>query len=255
MHRIFRLTLVLSAFIYLHGCVPANKLYYFHDQGPTTQRLDSMDQGQLNRIQKADRLIINVSSPEPNLTAFLNPFNAQNVGNTNQLFNNGYLVDDKGNIVFPYIGEIKVENLTTSEAAGEIRKKLSVYYKDIFVNVNMAGRVYFINGRSGASIPILNERLTIFEAVAQSGTQDAFDKKNQVMLVREEKGERTIVKLDLNSKKIFQSPYFYLKNNDLVYVQPGRVTTFLSPGSPARNIITITGAALTVAIALNNILR
>lgn len=255
MMYIKRVLLLLGVVGFLHSCVPAKKLYYFHDQQPTVQRLDSIDQGQLQRIQKSDRLIVNVSSPEPALTAFLNPFNAQNVGNAVQQFNNGYLVNDKGYIFFPYLGELKVEGMTSTEASRMIRDKLSLYYKDIFVNVNIAGRVFFINGRAGTAIPMANERLTIFEAISQSGTQDPFDIKNAVWLVREENGERKIAKLDLNSKNIFTSPYYYLKSNDLIYVQQGRGTTFLSPGSPSRNVLTIASAAAAVFIALNNIIR
>lgn len=245
----------ISAGILLFGCQSPNRLYYFNDLTSTSLRMDSIDQGRMQRIQKSDRLSVNVSSPEPILTAFLNPFNAQNVGNQVQQFNNGYLVNDKGNIFFPYLGELKVEGMTSSEAARMIRDKLSVYYKDIFVNVNIAGRVFFINGRQGSAIPMLNERLTIFEAVAQSGSQDAFDNKHEVWLVREEDGKRSMNRLNLNSKDIFTSPYYYLKTNDLIYVKPGRSTTFLSPGSPARNVLSITGAAVALIIAINNLTR
>ena len=245
----------ILSIISLSNCVSPKKLYYFHDLKPTTQRLDSIEQGVPLQIKRSDRLNINVSSPEPSLTAFLNPFNAQNVGNAVQQFSNGYLVNDKGSIMFPYIGELHVEGMTSTDAAKMIREKLSVYFKDIFVIVNIAGRVYFVNGRGGTTIQMFNERLTIFEAIAQSGTQDAFDMKNDVWLVREENGTRTMAKLDLNSKNIFTSPYYYLKSNDLLYVKPGRFTTFLSPGSPARNAIAITGAVITVLITLNNIIN
>lgn len=253
MKKIWLALFVFAALYVLEGCVPTKKLYYFHDLAPTKQRLDSIDQGLQQKIQKSDRLLINVSSPEPSLTAFLNPFVSQNIGNTVQQYNNGYLVNDKGKIIFPYLGEIPVEGMTTTDASLLIKEKLSVYFKDIFVSVNIAGRAFFVNGRMGAVIPIINERLSIFEAMAQSGLQDAFDRKNQVWLVREENGERTFTQLDLNSKKIFTSPFYYLKSNDLIYVQPGKYSSFLAPGSPARNIITITGAIVTIFIAANNL--
>lgn len=241
--------------MYLIGCVSPKKLYYFHDQQPTTMRMDSIDQGRLQKIQKNDRLMIIVSSPEPALTSFLNPFTSQSGGNNAMLNNNGYLVDDKGKISFPYIGELMVEGMTSREVGQMVKDKLSLYYKDIFVNVNITGRVFFMNGRMGASLQMFNERMTIFEAIAQAGSQDAFDMKNEVWLVREENGMRSMNKLNLNSKSIFASPYYYLKTNDLIYVKPGRSTTFLSPGSPTRNVVTITGAVITVILALNNILK
>jgi polysaccharide export outer membrane protein len=107
-----------------------------------------------------------------------------------------------------------------------------------------------MNGRNGTAIPIQNERLTVFEAIAQSGVQDAYDKRNEMWLVREDSGRREFTKLDLNSKKIFESPYYYLRSNDLLYMQPGKWSSFLSPTSPARGSITISAALVTILIAL-----
>ena len=231
--------------------VPANKLYYFHDQVPSVQQLDSLNQVSVQKIKKSDRLTIVVSSTDPTLTGYLNPFNVQNGSNSiNQQISTGYLVNDSGSIEFPLLGKVPVAGLTTVGAASLIREKLSFYYKDLFVSVNLNGKVYFMNGRNGTAIPIQNERLTVFEAIAQSGVQDAYDKRNEMWLVREDSGRREFTKLDLNSKKIFESPYYYLRSNDLLYMQPGKWSSFLSPTSPARGIITISAALVTILIAL-----
>ncbi|MBC7536310.1 MAG: polysaccharide biosynthesis/export family protein [Ferruginibacter sp.] len=252
MPKIFTAFAIVLFFFSLHACVAPNKLYYFHDKQPGKDTLDIATQVSAQTIQKNDRLNITVSSTDPALTAYLNPFNVQTSTNSSQQANTGYLVNNIGKIEFPLLGSIDVAGLSTSEAAGRIKEKLSFFYKDLFVNVSLRGQVYFMNGRSGTPIPMINERLTIFEAITQSGVQDAFDKKNAVWLVRERNGQRTYTRLDLNSKSIFQSPYFYLQNNDLIYMQPGRFSSFLSPTSPGRNIITITGAILAIFIAIRN---
>jgi polysaccharide export outer membrane protein len=250
MHKLILISAISLWLLSLNACVSPSKLYYFHDQAPTKHKLDSVDQGSVQRIQRSDRLAITVSSTDPALTAFLNPFNVQSTSNAVQQANNGYLVSAQGKIEFPLLGQLTVGGLTTVEASALIKEKLSFFYKDLFVNVNLNGKVYFMNGRNGTAITMLNERMTIFEAVAQSGAQDPFDRKNEVWLIREENGERSFTKLDLNSKNIFLSSHYYLKNNDLIYMMPGKYSSLLSPGSPGRSILTITGAALTVFIAL-----
>ena len=246
--------LVSAIFIFgFTSCVSSSRLYYFYDKEPGKDTLDTVAQVSAQKIQKNDRLSITVSSTDPALTAYLNPFNIQNSGTTTQQTNSGYLVNQQGKIEFPLLGTLEVAGLSTVEASALIKEKLSFFYKDLFVNVNLRGQVYFMSGRVGTPIPMTNERLTIFEAIAQSGLQDPYDIKNAVMLVREKNGERTYAKLDLNSKNIFQSPYYYLQNNDLIYLRPSRFSSFFSPTSPGRNLLSISAALLAILIALRNL--
>lgn len=235
----------------LYSCVPANKLYYFHDLKPGVQQIDSSQQNAVIKINKGDRITIVVSSSDPTLTAFLNPFTNQNLGSLNQQFV-GYLVNQEGMINFPLLGQLQADGYTTDELTNIIRKKLEYYYKEPYVYVNIAGKVYFINGRNGTTIPLTNERLTILEAIAQSGVQDAYDKKSEVWLIREENGKRTFAQLNLNNKAIFDSPYYYLHNNDVLYLQPGKYS-FLASNSPARTALTFGGILFSLFFALRKI--
>lgn len=253
MRKLFPALAILLFVVSLNACVSSSKLYYFHNKQPGRDTLNTSIQVSAQTIQKNDRLSITVSSTDPALTAYLNPFNIQSGGTSTQQVNSGYLVNNAGSIEFPLLGTIKVSGLSTTAVADTIKQKLSFFYKDLFVNVNLRGQVYFMNGRSGTPIPMTNERLTIFEAVSQSGLQDPFDKKNAVWLVRDSAGERIYARLDLNSKNIFQSPYYYLQNNDLIYLQPGKYSSFLSPNSPGRNILSVTAAVLGLFIAIRNL--
>ena len=129
-------------------------------------------------------LAITISSTDPNLTAFLNPFGSvQNINNG--VSATGYLVNSEGAIEFPLLGKVQVKGLTTSEVSTLIKEKLSYYYKDLFVSVNLFGNVYLIVGSTGTTISIKNERLTVFEALSQVSIQDPNDMKNDVWIIRE----------------------------------------------------------------------
>ncbi|HRN80332.1 MAG TPA: polysaccharide biosynthesis/export family protein [Ferruginibacter sp.] len=250
MRRIFFIAMALFAIGLLPSCLSPKKLYYFHDQQVTKHQLDSVEQSAHLIIQKGNRLHITVTSPDPSVTAYLNPYNMSGSGSANQQSMSGFLVSQDGTITFPMVGELEVAGLNTVEASKLLSEKLAVFYKDVFVNIIINGRVYFLNGRSGQVVQLSNERLTIFEGLTQMGIQDPYDIKDKVWLVREENGQREYAQLNLNSKEIFTSPYYYLHNNDLVYVKPSRMSSFLSPNSPLRNILTISGVALTLFLIL-----
>lgn len=250
MRRLLPIALALFAIGLLSSCLSPKKLYYFHDQQVTKHSLDSAAQNAHLIIHKGNRLHITVSSPDPLITSFLNPYNTSGSGSANQQSMTGFLVDQDGKITFPMVGDLEVVGLTTVQASKLLTEKLQVYYKDVYVNIIINGRVYFLNGRSGQVVQLSNERLTIFEGLTQMGIQDPYDIKDKVWLIREENGERQYAQLNLNSKEIFTSEYYYLHNNDLVYIKPSRMSSFLSPNSPLRNILTISGAALTLFLIL-----
>lgn len=242
--------------IMLASCVSPSKLYFFNDQLPSVQQYDSLKQFAVQRIQPTDRIAITIGSTDPVLTAYLNPFSSsagQSSTMQQNANNNGYLVSAEGNIEFPLLGKVPVLGLTTVEAAKLIKDKLSYYYKDLFVNVNLNGKIYFLNGRLGTAIPMSNERITIFEAITQSGAQDAFDIKNKVWLIREDSGKRYFTQLDLNSKKIFESPYYYLHSNDVIYMKQNKYSQILSPSSPFRGIVAVLGSIAAIIIALKSL--
>lgn len=253
MTRILFFGTILLFFISFSSCLPASRLYYFNDQTTTAQLLDSLKKNTVPTIQKNDRITITISSTDPALTAYLNPFNSASAGGGGNQQTSGYLVDNQGKIEFPLLGKVTVEGINTTEASTLIKEKLSYYYKDLFVNVNLIGKVYFITGWSGAAIPISNERLTIFEALSQTTSLDPYDIKNDVWIIREDSGQRKFAKLNLNSKKIFESPYYYLHNNDLLYVKPSIYSSLLSATSPFKLFITLVGAISAVLILITRI--
>ncbi len=242
--------LLFSLIVFLTSCIPTKRLYYFHDQVKGVQNLDSSNEYNVHKIKKNDKLKILVTSPDPTLTTYLNLSSEKNLG---------FLVNLDGYINFPAVGKVKVENLTTEEAGILLKEKLSYLFKDLFVNVQLEGTINYMTGKKGGVLPISNERFTILEAISQMPFIDPYDYRNDVWLIREEENKRIFEKIDLTSKTIFESPYFYLKNNDFLYVKPGRYSrTLFNSSGPLTSTIGIVGsslATLSLIITLKNLLK
>jgi len=236
--------------VFLTSCLPTKRLYYFHDQVKSVQNLDSTKESRVHKIKINDRLNIVVTSPDPTLTTYLNLTSERNMG---------FLVNLDGCINFPAVGKVKVEDLTAEEAGILLKEKLSYLFKDLYVNIILDGKINFMTGKKGGTINISNERLTVIEAISQMPFIDPYDYRNDVWLIREEENKRIFEKIDLTSKTIFESPYFYLKNNDFLYVRPGRYSrTLFNSSGPLASTIGIVGsslATLSLIITLKNLLK
>lgn len=139
----------------------------------------------------------------------------------------GYLVDDSGCIDFPQLGVIKIEGLTLIELSASIKKKLidGGYIKDPIVTAQYMNFKVSVMGevaKPGTFI-VSSGKITILEALSMAGDLTIYGKRENVKVIREENGVRNVVNLDLRSKQVFDSPYFYLHQNDMVYVEPNKV--------------------------------
>jgi polysaccharide export outer membrane protein len=235
--------------LFFSSCISSKKSNYFHDLTPGSKSLDSSKSFNIHKLKPNDRLSIVVSSTDPALTAYLNPTQSS----LNTL--GGYLVDLQGSIEFPLLGRVPVAGLTTVEIEALLKEKLTYYYKDLYINVTLVGKIFFLTGKNGGNVVMQNERMTIFEAITQISSIDPFDQKNKVWLIREDSGKQIYAQLDLNSKKIFDSQYYYLKTNDLIYIKPGKFSSnwFNTPSSPFRGIITVLGSILALIFILRTL--
>lgn len=165
----------------------------------------------------------------------------------------GFLVDKDGNVAIPLVGKIKIGGLSTAEARDLITQKVSVYYKEPVVNVRFANFSITVLGevtRPGTYI-ISNEKVSLLDAIGIAGDLTIYGKRNNVMLIREENNNKTFVRFNLNSNEIFNSPYYYLKQGDVVYVEPNKARTKLGTTDPTRDrILTIGITALSLLVAI-----
>jgi polysaccharide biosynthesis/export protein len=160
-------------------------------------------------------------------------------------------VNKQGMIELPVAGKINVGGLTTAEAKEAIRTKAMVYYKEPVVNVRIVNFKITVLGevaRPGAYI-INGEKATILDALGQAGDMTIFGIRKNVVLSRHENGHQKMVRFDLNSTDIFDSPYFYLRQGDIVYVQPSKGKAAANDGAMLRTY-TIISSTLSLLVVI-----
>ncbi len=216
------LTIIISA----TSCGDARKLTYFNTQGD--EQIASNVQIPQTTIQANDILGISVSSLSPEASA---PFNAPNFSYANAttatggtLQATGFLVDVNGNIQFPILGNVKVQGLTANQLRTKLTDTLSSrkLLVDPIISVRLLNFKVTVLGEVAhpTVVNVVNEKITLLEALGLAGDITIYGKKDHVMVIREEDGVKNIKYLNLNSSDLFTSKYYYLKANDIVYVEP-----------------------------------
>lgn len=163
----------------------------------------------------------------------------------------GFLVDKKGIIELPVIGKIKVAGLSTGAARDLIHDRVAGYYKDPVINVRFANFNITVLGEVArpATYVVPNEKVSVLDAIGMAGDLTIFGKRENILLIRDSSGQKKYVRFDLNSSAMFKSPYFYLRQGDVIYVEPGKAKIAASDGVKTRTI-TLVASGLSVLIVL-----
>ena len=182
------------------------------------------------KIMPKDLLTINVNTTDSEAAA---PFNltiqssinaAHNTSLTQQPVLQQYLVDNEGNIDFPVLGTLHISGLTKTEAENLIRERLKPYLRETpIVTVRMTNYKISVLGEVAkpGTFTVSNEKVNVFEALAMAGDMTIWGRRDNVKLVREDAtGKREIILLDLNNADIVTNPYYYLQQNDILYITP-----------------------------------
>lgn len=214
--RKFTNIILLLMGIMLTSCMSTKKVTYF-------QNLDNVDLSKTTglydaKIMPKDILSITVHTLTPEASE------AFNLRGTS-----GYLVDNEGNIDFPVVGTLSLGGMTTKEAEALIKSKIAPYMsvsENPIVQVRMSNYKYAMLG--GVNAPGVytapNEKISIVEAIARAGDLNLYGQRDKIFLIREnEHGQREYHQLNINDADIFNSPYFYLQQNDIIYVEPKKV--------------------------------
>lgn len=203
--------------LFFASCQPQRNLVYFSDISPSTSNSSKILNNGETKIQQNDVINISVSSLSTESNALFN-------GIHNPENKDGYRIDKSGNINFPLAGTLHLEGLTINQAEKKIATELNKYIKNSIVNVQFLNfRVTVIgevNHPSTFTVP--NEEINLLEALGMAGDMTAFGKRENVLVIRENEGERSMMRLNLNKQDVLNSPYFYLKQNDVVYVEPDK---------------------------------
>ena len=185
------------------------------------------------KILPKDLLTITVSTTDPEAAAPFNltvqtPYSVAQGRNilTQQPVLQQYLVDNNGDIEYPVIGKLHIGGMTTSSVETMIQEKLKPYLKETpIVTVRMSNYKISVLGEVArpGTFTVSNEKVNLLEALAMAGDMTVYGRRDNVKLIREDgQGERKITELDLNDAEIIHSPYFYLQQNDIIYVTPNK---------------------------------
>ena len=229
--RHLRITILLSLILLpLCSCSSWKNFKYLQDAS-NFESLPISNAPEL-RVSKSDVLHIYVSSRNPESAR---PFNLMVSGSGSSGIDSqgsganralGYFVDEFGNIEFPQIGTIHCEGMSRTELATYIKCQLidNDFLKDPIVTVEFQSPHVTVLGEvsSPGVYNMINNRISLVEALAMAGDLTVYGRRDKVAVIREIDGKRTIVYHDLRSKEIFNSPRYYLQQNDIVYVEPNR---------------------------------
>lgn len=243
--------------ILMASCVSTKNVTYFQNK----DQIDASLSKNLYdaKIMPKDILQIQVFSMTPEAS---DPFNllkgasaaSSSTSNTNQNSVYNYLVDNDGTIVMPIIGQVKVGGLTKNEAEQLIKEKILPYMSEtenVVVHVRMMNYKYAVLG--GVKEPGLyttqNEKVSILEAIAQAGDLTTFAYRDRIFLIRENaEGQKEYHQLNINDANIISSPYYYLQQNDVIYVEPRKIearNAFISANTSVW--FSITSALMSIA--------
>ena len=164
-----------------------------------------------------------------------------------------YRVDDEGDIELPVLGKIHVEGLKRDEVADEIKNVLAAQVVDPLVQVNMVGAKVSIMGevtRPG-QVAITNGRLTLLDALAAAGDLTPYGRRDNVLVTREQDGKLEFARINLTSDELFASPFYYLQQNDVVYVSPNKVRVINSTNASLwLSMVSTVASAATVIVTV-----
>lgn len=220
---------LLAYAVFFTSCLSQKEVVYFQESPDNPKRGVGM-QAYIPVIQSGDVLSVVVGSLNPEANEIFNVRNMATAAHLNygaavagaRLQPVGYLVDEEGNIEVPLIGKVKVDGTTTDLASKTIRKLLEKYLKEPTVAVRFVGYKISVLGevKNPTVFVVPEERITLPEALSLAGDLTIYGRRDNVMVIREENGVRTYGKIDLTSREVFDSPYYHLHKNDIIYVEP-----------------------------------
>ena len=248
----------LVAIFLFASCQSYKKVPYLQDSevvGQAVQQETLYDA----RIMPKDQLTIMVSCTNPELAA---PFNltatgsaGMTAGNSQGASQSTYLVDNEGNINFPVLGILKVGGLTKKEVEQMIVEKLKPYIKETpIVTARMVNYKISVLGEvaTPGTFTVSNEKVNLLEALAMAGDMTIYGMRDNVKLIREGAGgKQQIITLDLNKAETLLSPYYWLQQNDIVYVTPNKAK---ARNSDISNSTSIWFSATSILISLASLL-
>lgn len=256
MRIVIRLLLMLLVLSGGYACMSPKKALFAYDLQPGTDTAAVAKYSSEQRIQVADLLQVQVQGLDPSVMAEFNVVNAAagNLAGAAGGRGIGQRVSEKGTIVVPRVGEVPVLGLTVEEAAERIRIEVAKWVKEPTVLVSALNfRVSVLGAvRSPGSYNNMTDRMTILDALAQAGDVQLSGLRDRVWVIREQNGLRQYEKVNLNSSSLFDSEFYYMRNNDIVYVQPNALSAFAGSNAALFSVLGATLGIVALIISIAN---
>lgn len=241
---------ILSISLVLLACSPQRNLVYFSN-------LSEVSNSQIKsipelKLQKNDQISVTVTSLNMEYDALFASANSNSAINGKP----GFRVNNNGKIILPRIGEIPVEGLNIEEVQAVITKELKKQIKEPVVVAQLINFKITVIGEVNrpTSLNVPGEQLNLLEALGMAGDMTVYGKRDNVLVIREINGVRNMTRLNLNDKNVYESPYFQLKQNDIVYVEPDK-SKEKQYSSNNRALPIITACISAVAVLLTALIR
>ena len=246
------------------ACATTKNVTYFKDIPDTILQKTEVGEAMYATpvIQIDDVLQVSIQTLDPEATAMLNQQSAATWpvtgGGSNTASGtgvSGYLVDKDGFIVLPLIGKLLVKGKTTVQVRDEIYKKASEFYKDPVVNVRYANFKITVLGEVShpSSYVMPNEKVTLLDAIGVAGDLTIYGKRENVLLIRENNGKKEFARFNLNNSNLFTSPYYYLQQGDVVYVEPNRAKIASTDAARLRSLTIITSVVSILTLIMTRV--
>jgi polysaccharide export outer membrane protein len=240
----------------LTSCSSSRNLVYFSDLTNNSEYKASIENNIEPEIQPNDILSIKVSSLNPESNTLFNNGTIQTPGTANIILNGdnalneGYVVDQTGAINFPVLGKVQLAGLTREKAIDKMTTEIRKSVKSPIVSIRYLNFKVTVIGEVNkpSTFTVATERINILEALGLAGDMTPYGKRENVLLIREKNGVRSTTRLNLNNKEVLNSPYFYLQQNDVVYVEPDKIKQIQA--STNTRDLTVASIAVSVLVAI-----
>lgn len=246
----------------LSSCVSNKKVIYMQELEESSDSVYSSKRYGYNeekyRLQNFDIVEINIKTSSQELNAVFNIITGEsnnvNMGQSggDLFFMNGYTLDEEGKVDIPLLGEVYLVGLTAEEAKSLIEQKVQPFVvdSDFFVRVRLGGIRFSTLGEfnSPGKQTILQNRVTIFEALAVAGDLTTLAKRDEIILLRQYPDGSQIHKINLNDRDLLSSQYFFIKPNDVIYAEPLKARELGAGTSLIQNVVLITSTLTSIAL-------
>lgn len=251
MNKLFSVVFIITAiFIGITGCDSAKKIPYFQNLPDSINATVAQAAFTEPIIQPDDILSITVQTVDPSASASVNQEGIKGIAIGGQQIS-GFLVNKDGIVELPIVGEVKLAGLTTYQATRLIKERASKHFVTPNVQVRFANFKVTVIGEVNrpAAYTVPNEKVSILDAIGLAGDLTIYGKRDNVLLIRESEKGREMIRFNLNNSELFDSPYFYLRQNDVVYVEPAK-SKIASTDAARTRLLSIITAVATLATVI-----